>query len=136
MCEMKRQIELKMAVVAVILLSVLLSGCLRQSERVGHNISKEADNFNVTRRLAVINARSDEPVFELIGNFSLKNNSKNELEIICEVGQGVYKKHFVYLNQWTMYVVEDVSGAYVSKYHYEVNFLPEMIQPITFTFND
>lgn len=120
----------------LLLVVVLLSGCWRQADRVAYNVSKEADNFNVTRRLAVINARSDEPIFELIGNFSLKNNTTNELEIICEVGQGVYKKHFVYLNQWTLYVVEDVSGAYVSKYHYEVNFLPEMIQPITITFND
>jgi hypothetical protein len=122
--------------VLLLVVVVLLGGCLRQADRVAYNVSKEADNFNVTRRLAVINARSDEPIFELIGNFSLKNNTTNELEIICEVGRGVYKKHFVYLNQWTLYVVEDVSGAYVSKYHYEVNFLPEMIQPITVTFND
>lgn len=113
-----------------------LAGCGRESTRVSHNIGKEADNFNVTRRLAVINARTDEPVFELIGNFSLANNSSNELEIICETENGVYKKHFVYLNQWTIYVVEDISGAYVDKYHYEVNFLPEMIQPVTITSND
>ena len=97
---------------------------------------KEADNFNVTRRLAVINARTDEPVFELIGNFAISNNSTNELEITVEVGQGVYKKHMVYLNEWTIYVVEDVSGAYVDNYHYEVNFLPEMIIPVTITMND
>jgi hypothetical protein len=35
-----------------------------------------------------------------------------------------------------MYVVEDISGAYVNKYKYEINFLPEMISPITFTSND
>jgi hypothetical protein len=111
---------------------IVIAGC-RQSNRVGYNISKQADNFNVTRRLAVINARSDEPVFELVGNFSLKNNATNELEIIAEISPGVYKKHFVYLNQWTIYVVEDVSGAYVDPYHYEVNFLPEMILPVAFT---
>ena len=114
----------------------MLCGCQRQSDRVAYNISKEADNFNVTRRLAVINARTDEPVFELIGNFAISNNSTNELEITVEVGQGVYKKHMVYLNECTIYVVEDVSGAYVDKYHYEVNFLPEMIVPVTVTMND
>ena len=114
----------------------LLCGCQRQSDRVAYNISKEADNFNVTRRLEVINARTDKPVFELIGNFAISNNSTNELEITVEVGQGVYKKHMVYLNQWTIYVVEDVSGADVDKYHYEVNFLPEMIIPVTITMND
>ena len=107
-----------------------------QADRVSHNISKDADRFNVTRRLAVINARTDKPVFEIIGNFSISNNVNNELEIVCEVEQGKYKKHFVYLNEWTIYTVEDVSGSYVDNYHYEVNYLPEMIIPVTFTMND
>lgn len=47
----------------------LLCGCQRQSDRVAYNISKEADNFNVTRRLEVINARTDKPVFELYWQF-------------------------------------------------------------------
>lgn len=55
----------------------------------------------------------------------------NELEIIVETEKGVYKKHFIYLNEWTLYFIEDVSGAYVDNYHYEVNYIPEMIQPIT-----
>jgi hypothetical protein len=33
-------------------------------------------------------------------------------------------------------LVEDVSGAYVDPYHYEVNFLPDMIIPVTFTMED
>lgn len=123
-------------VVILVLIVVFGTGCYRQADLVSQNIGKEADNFNVTRRLAVMNARTDKPIFELIGNFSLKNNSTNELEIICEVAPGEYKKHFVYLNQWTIYVVEDVSGANVSHYHYEVNFLPEMFIPYTFTMSD
>lgn len=112
------------------------SGCGRQSTRVAYNISKEADNFNVTRRLEVINARTDKPVFELIGNFAIANNDTNELEVTVEIGKGIYKKHLICLNDWTIYVVEDVSGAYIDKYHYEVNFLPEMIAPVTITSND
>lgn len=115
--------------------AMLLTGC-RQAERVSYNIGQEADNFNVTRRIVVYNARTDKLVFELIGNFSLKNNTTNELEIVCEIDDNVYKKHFVYLNEYTLYVVEDVSGAYVDKYHYEVNYIPEMIVPVTFTSKD
>lgn len=137
----KRKIEriLALTIAIMIVIVVILScvGCAEsQSERVSYNISQEADNFNVTRRLAVINARTDKPVFEMIGNFSLSNNSSNELEITVETEKGVYKKHFIYLNDWTMYVVEDISGAYVNKYKYQINFLPEMIQPITVTKND
>lgn len=129
---MKKFISL---ITVLCLMMVCMVGC-RQAERVSYNLSKEADYFNVTRRLAVVNARTDKPVFELVGNFSISNNSTNELEITVEAEKGVYKKHLVYLNEWTIYVVEDVSGAYVDKYHYEVNFLPEMIVPVTFTNND
>jgi hypothetical protein len=129
---MKKLISL---VIILILVLIVLCGCT-EINRVSHNIKQQADNFNVTRRISVINARSDKPVFELIGNFSLQNNANNELEIIVEVENGKYKKHFIYLNEWTMYVVEDVSGAYVDKYHYEINYLPEMIVPITITSHD
>ncbi|MBR2048294.1 MAG: hypothetical protein IJ960_06815 [Oscillospiraceae bacterium] len=120
---------------ALVLCLSLFAGCT-EADKVSYNVSQEADNFNVTRRLAVINARTDKPIFELIGNFSIATNSASELEIIVEVERGVYKKHFVYLNEWTIYVVEDVSGAYVDKYHYEVNFLPEMIVPVTIVSKD
>lgn len=124
--------------ISMILLAMILILCIgcTQAERASYNISKEADRFNVTRRLVVINARSDKPVFELVGNFSISNNATNELEVTCEVEQGKYKKHFIYLNEWTIYTVEDVSGAYVDNYHYEVNYLPEMIIPVTVTMKD
>lgn len=124
-----------LGLILVAVMVVSLVGC-SQAERVSYNISKEADRFNVTRRLAVINARTDKPIFEIIGNFSISNNMDNELEITVEHEQGKYKKHFVYLNEWTIYTVEDVSGAYVDNYHYEVNYLPEMIIPATITVKD
>ena len=124
----------------ILVLSLLLTlcvGCMRESARVSYNISQEADNFNVTRRLAVINARSDKPIFELIGNFSIETDSVDkQLEVVVETEKGKYKKHFVYLNEWTIYTVEDVSGAYVDKYHYEVNYLPEMFIPLTIVSKD
>lgn len=115
------------------LLAVVLAGC-RESEKVSYNISKEADNFNVMRRLTVINARTDKLMLEVIGTFSVESDqANNEIDIIVEVAPNVYKKHFFGLNEYTIYTIEDISGAYVDKYHYEINFLPEMIVPITIT---
>lgn len=122
-------------IMILIICAIALSGCT-EVNRVSYNIGQQADNFNITRRIVVMNARTDTVMFELIGNFSLQNNTSNELEIICEVDNNVYKKHFIYLNDYTLYVVEDVSGAYVDKYHYEVNYIPEMIVPVTFTSQD
>ena len=101
-----------------------LTGCT-EAYKVSNNISQEADNFNVTRKLTVLNARTDTILLELTGTFSLQNNSENELEVIIETAEGKYQKDLVYLNDYTMYVVEDISGADVDKYHYEINFLPE-----------
>ena len=107
-----------------------LTGC-REANRVNYNVSKDADNFNVVRRLAVINTVNGTPVFEMVGRFAINADTKdNQLEVIVETSQGEYKKHIVGLNQaTTMYVVEDLSGANVSKWKYEINYLPKMIQP-------
>ena len=124
-----------MVVLSLALLTVLLTGCQREANLVSYNLRKEADQFNVTRRVTVYNTRTDKILLEVIGNLSVQSSS-GDIDLIVEVGPGQYKKHFINLNGWTTYVVEDVSGAFVDKYHYEVNFLPEMIVPITFTAND
>ncbi len=130
---MKKTMKACLFILIVAVMLGILSGCT-EADRVNYNINQQADNFNVTRRLAVINARTDAPIFELIGNFSLSNNSDNELVVTVETAPGKYKKHYVYLNEYTLYVVEDVSGAEVTPYHYEVNFLPQMFQTFTLTY--
>ena len=120
---MKKKILL--VVMATVLALGVLTGC-SESYKVSQNVSQEADNFNVTRKLTVINARTDTVLLELTGTFN-----DNELEVIIETAEGKYKKDLVYLNDYTMYVVEDVSGANVDKYHYEINFLPEWGAKIT-----
>lgn len=117
----------------LIVLMVSLASC-RQADRVSHNISKEADNFNVVRRLTVINARTDKPMFELIGAFSFELQSSRIIATV-QTGRNEYKKHSVGLTDWTLWVVKDLEGADVDSFKYEVNFLPEMIQPIKFTNN-
>ena len=121
-------------VIAVIMLACFIcaafAGCT-EADQVSQNISQEADNFNVTRKLTVLNARTDTILLDLTGTFALKNNSDNELEVIIETAEGKYQKDYVYLNDYTMYVVEDISGSDVDKYHYEINFLPEFGGKVT-----
>ena len=112
------------ALMGAMLVAFSAMGCT-EADQVGRNISKEADNFNVTRKLTVLNARTDTVLLELTGTFALGNSSANELEVIIETDEGKYQKDYVYLNEYTMYVVEDISGSEVDKYHYEINFLPE-----------
>ena len=117
--------------VVLALVAVSFTSCT-QADRVSVNVSKEADNFNVCRRITVINSRTDTVIYELEGIFSLDNGYNNELEVICKTGENEYKKHFIYLTDTILYVVEDMSGADVSPYHYEVTFYPQMIQTVKY----
>lgn len=111
-------------------------GCT-EANTVSTNISREADNFNVTRRLVVINGRTDTIIFSLVGNFSLTvDQEENQLEVISEVRDGVYRKHFIGLSDELMYFIEDVGDTEVSKYDYEVEFIPEKVIPIRITDNE
>ena len=127
----------KKIVIPVMLMGAfLLGGCDgRESDEVSYNVSQEADNFNVIRRVAVINVRTDKIEFEVIGRISVDTDDSDKLVILVEVEQGIYKKHLVNMTEWNMYVVEDLEGAAVNQYRYEVNYMPESIIPFTVTEN-
>ena len=122
----------KKIIIILIAITLALGGC-RESERVSHNISKEADNFGVVRRLSVVSAISNEPIFELIGAFSF-SESGNRITTTVKVSDNEYKKHTVGLSELTFWVVEDLEGLDVNNYKYEVNFTPKMIQPLDIKF--
>lgn len=53
-------------VIALLLATVMaigLVGCETQADRVSYNLSQEADNFNVIRRLTVINCIEGDVLF-------------------------------------------------------------------------
>lgn len=111
--------------VAMLLVLVCVCGCFTactSADNVNHNLSQAADNFEVLRKITVYNARTDLIVMEMEGYMSLSNNSSSELIVTCKTGPDEYKKNYVYLNQYVIYVVEDVTGTITDPYHYKVHF--------------
>ena len=103
---------------------VILVGC-SEADKVNANISKQADYFETERKITVYNARTDKIILEAEGFMSISNNSSNELVVTCKVGPNTYKKNYVYLNSYTMYVVEDITGTHTDPYHYKLYFHTE-----------
>lgn len=103
---------------------VLLAGCT-EADKVNHNISLQADEFQSERKITVYNARTDLIIMEAEGYMSISNNSTNELVVTCKVGPNQYKKNYIYLNAYTMYVVEDITGTHTDPYHYKLIFHTE-----------
>lgn len=115
-----------------LLLVSVLSGCQTQAQKVEYNITQEADNFNIVRRITVINCIEGDVLFQMEGRLSITADiSDNQLEIIVEMDDGNYVKHFIGLSDNVTYVVEDlnVGENNVNNYKYTLNFNPKMWLP-------
>ena len=106
---------------ALVIIITLLPGCTA-AENVNHNLSQAADNFQCLRKITVYNARTDLIIMEMEGYMSLSNNISNELVVTCMTGANQYKKNYIYLNEYVIYVVEDITGTVTDPYHYKVHF--------------
>ena len=117
---MKKKI---LTIIGIIALSTgILTGCSLENEAevASYNISQEADNFNVYRKVTVINNQSDMVMLEFEGWCSIvKDNTDEQLEITYRVGKDKYYKDFIGLNDRTTYVITQIDGSDVDKYHYE-----------------
>ena len=118
-----------LSIILVLGIGAAFVGC-NQAERVSYNLSQEADNFNNVRQLTVMNCITNEILFQMTGKLSIEaDTADSQLEIIVEVEDGLYKKHFIGLGDNVAYVVEDITGENVSNYKYTLNFNPKMILP-------
>ena len=120
------------AVLTALMVLFAAAGCAGRSEadKVNHNISQQAEYFQSERRVTVWNARTDNVIMYIEGYINISNNSTDELVITAKVGADSYKKNYVYLNDYTLYVVEDINGTHTDPYHYKLyfntNVLPEV----------
>ena len=120
---MKKRMAL---LLAAIMLIASLAGCMtREADKVNHNMNVAADNFSCERRITVYNARTDKIILYAEGYMSISNNSSSELVVTCKVGANEYKKNYIYLNDHTLYVVEDITGTHADPYHYLIEFHTE-----------
>ena len=111
----------------MLLAALLLCGC-SEADKANHNIAKQADYFESERKLTVYNARTDKVIMEAEGYMS--NNSNNELVCTVKIGPNTYRKNYVYLNDYTMYVVEDITGTHTDPYHYKLYFHTDVLPSV------
>ena len=115
---MKDKIKLTMVLMCAVL---LLAGC-SEADKVNANISQQANYFECERKITVYNARTDMVILEAEGYMSISNNDDGELVCTVKTGPNEYKKNYIYLNEYTMYVVEDITGTHTDPYHYKMYF--------------
>lgn len=115
---------MKKILITLMALCVLFcaSSC-SEAQRVNHNISKQAQYFECERRVTVYNARTDKCIMMIEGWINIENDTEhNELIVTAKVGENTYKVNYVYLTDYTLYVVDDISGTHTDPYHYKIYF--------------
>jgi hypothetical protein len=116
------------AIVAAGALVLCLTACGSSAKTVGENVSKEADEFKVQRKIVGINGITNTIAFEVEGKCSIADQG-HQLEVICRHGPDEYRKHMIGLSDNTLYVAEQLDPIDVSRYHTTIKIRPEALIP-------
>src|SRR5688572_31757663 len=108
-----------LSVVSALVAGAIVTGCSSDADVASENLSKEADSFNINRRVVFVNGITDQYLLEITGKCSITDEG-NQLEVTCKVGDDAYKKHFLGLSDNVTYFAEQLESANVSRYHYTV----------------
>ncbi len=120
---MKRLVTLVMALA----LMIGFTGCFNNDSKVvSANLSKQADNFQIERRIIFYNGITGEYMLNITGKCSVENDGRR-LAVTCKTGNSEYKKHYLGLSDNVTYFAEQIDSRYASAYHYEVVFKPQTI---------
>jgi hypothetical protein len=123
--------KLKITVaIALFFLTALVTWCASEADITSRNLSREADRFNVERRIVFYNGITDSYMLTIEWKCSLWNfDDTAELTVTCKTWEDEYKKHFLWLSDNVTYFVEQIESKWVSNYRYKVIFRPATIIP-------
>ena len=115
--------------VLVLVLALSFISCEGQAQKVSHNLSQEADNFNIIRQVTIVHGITGETMFQMTGRLSIESTSDG-MEVVVEYDKGMYAKHFFFLGDNGQAVVEQVRPAGVDEYNYTLNINPKLWFPV------
>ena len=115
---------------ALLAAALALTACGSDAQTVSDNLSKDAEQFKVVRKIVVTNMVDNSVLWEVTGACSLELGRPEIVELTCREGPDSYKKH--YLGTGGMYLswaATQVDGVDVSRYHTKIVFRPQAIIP-------
>lgn len=118
------------AIAAVVAIGVM-TGCSSNADRASENLSKEAEQFKVQRKIVGINGITDKVLFEVEGRCSLENGASMDgvLDVICKHGPNDFRKHYIGLSDNVTFISTQVKGIKVSEYRTKIILKPQNLIP-------
>jgi hypothetical protein len=110
------------------LLALGIAGCSSDADVASKNLSKDADNFKIDRRIIFYNGITGDYILTIEGFCSVNNDDIHKLTVTCKIGD-TYKKDYLGTSDNVTWFAEQLEGKGVSTNHYQVNFKPSVIVP-------
>ena len=107
---------------------LVTAGCSTDADVVNKNISQDADNFKIPRRIVFINGITDKYLLEITGFCSVDSGNPAQLTVTC-AKDGGYIRNYLGKGDNVTWTVEQLDPAKVSPNFYQYTFKPETIIP-------
>jgi hypothetical protein len=122
--------KILLGVIAAIMFVFTLSACEPEADTVSDNLSTDADNFKVQRRIVFFNGITDKYLLQIEGRCSLGNHDSAKMKsVTCKIGPHKYVKHILGLSDNVAWFMEQLESSDVSAYHHKIVFRPQTIIP-------
>ena len=121
---MKKTIKIMMALTIAAMI-IFVSGC-NQADTMRNNIQKEADKFNVYRKITFINLYTGQLLYSAEGYFSMQTTYNNEYQgqqeigLVFNVAKNEYKMDYFSIAENVCYVIEQVENTTGDPYHWKI----------------
>jgi hypothetical protein len=114
---------------AIVMLTAA-SSCEPAADVASRNLSTAADNFEVPRRISVVNGITDNISMVMEGYCSLGNSDKpGRVSITCKTGPNQYVKNFLDKSDNVYILTEQLGSVNASEFHYRTVFRPQSLIP-------
>lgn len=105
--------------------TLTFTGC-SQADTVRHNIQKDADKFDVYRKITFVNLYTNQPLYSAEGYFSLQTTVNNkyqgqqEVGLVFKVDKNEYKMDYFSIANNVAYVIEQTENTTTNPYHWKI----------------
>ena len=105
--------------------TLIFSGC-SQADTVTHNLQKDADKFNVYRKMTFVNLYTNDILYTAEGYFSVQTTYDNqyqgqqEIALTFKTGPNDYKMDYFSIAENVTYVIEQTVNTNTNPYYWSI----------------
>jgi len=126
----RKELSVLLMGLLLIVVPLIACGCSTDADVASYNLAKQAEDFQLNRRVVFYNGITGEYMLTIVGRLSIEaDGTDKQLEVTVKTGPKEFKKHTLGLSDNVTYFCEQLAPAKASVYMYTVTFKPSTIIP-------